>query len=97
MMKKIIIGILLVLIVFFAGCKSKSKEIEVKIVGHETKEVLIDEKLETNYYIKAEYEEVIYLVKVEYKPTLFNRKSFEETYPLEKIITTYEEDLIEVG
>lgn len=95
-MKKIIIGILLVLIVFFVGCKSKPKEIEVKIVGHETQEVLIDEKLETNYYIKAEYEEVIYLVKVEYKSTLFNRKSFEETYPLEKIITIYEDDLIEV-
>lgn len=93
-MKKIILGILLVLIVSFVGCKSKPKEIEVKIVGHETKEVLIDEKLKTNYYVKVEYEETIYLVKVEYNSSIFNIKSFEETYPLEKTITIYEDDLI---
>lgn len=81
-MKRIIsMAVLIATLFMLVGCNVET--IEVEIVGHQEVEVLQNRTLKTVYYLEVKrtdgLDDVTYLVRVDYKPTLFN--AFEIEYP----------------
>lgn len=79
------------------GCKAQEeKTIVVEIDGHYTKEVLVDGKLQTEYYLVFEIVDGDdFMVRV-YPKTGWLMKSFEEQFPIGTIIEIKEKDKIPI-
>lgn len=94
MVKKLMLVLFVVLLFALAGC-DENRDVEVTIKGHEVKTVIIDGKSQEKYYITVIGDDFKAEVEVYPKTGLFVG-TFEQQFPLEKIIIVKEKDLLNI-
>lgn len=94
MVKKLILILFVVLLFVLAGC-AENRDVEVTIKGHEVKTVIIDGKPQEKYYIIVIGDDFKAEVEVYPKTGLFVG-TFEQQFPLEKIIIVKEKELLNI-